>query len=127
MPFPLLAVPVGTWLMGLVTTAFTSFCTWLVSKMIYERAVAFALTTAFIFTAISLTLGISLSIKALIIGARITMPGSLGLATFFLPPNINTVFGIIVTVRVSRALYRWTIETFSAYVPTKYMGSKWAF
>ena len=62
----------------------------------------------------------SLTIKALIIGAQIAMPSSLGMATYFLPHNINQVLGLIVTIRVSHALYRWTVATMAQYTPAKY-------
>lgn len=119
MALPLIPVAGGffAWFLGLFTSTFTAFTAWMIGKNAYEKAVSFALITAFLVAAAALTVGISLSIKALIIGARIAMPSSLGMATYFLPSNVNTVLSIIVTLRVSAALYRWTVATMGAYVP----------
>jgi hypothetical protein len=103
---------------GLFTSAFTSFATWLITRFAYEKAIHYALVTAFLVAAAALTVGISVSVKALIIAAQVNMPNSLGMATYFLPGNINQVFGLIVTIRVSLSLYRWTVATMSAYLPS---------
>ena len=106
------------WLLGLFGSTFTTFTMWLIGKMVYEKAVRVALVTAFLVAAAALTLSVSLTIKALILGAQIAMPNSLGLATYFLPHNLNQILGLIVTIRVSAALYRWTVATMAAYTPT---------
>ena len=108
------------WLLGLFGSTFATFTTWLIGRMVYEKAVRVALVTAFVVAAAGLTLTVSLTIKALIIGAQIAMPSSLGMATYFLPHNINQVLGLIVTIRVSHALYRWTVATMAQYTPAKY-------
>lgn len=107
------------WLVGLLGSATTAAFTWFVSRMVFEKAVEYALITAFLIAATALTVSVSLAIKSAIFGARIFMPSSLGIATYFLPSNINIVFSIIVTIRVSRALYRWTVSTMAAYLPSK--------
>jgi len=119
MALPLLPIAGGlwAWFVGLFTSTFSAFTAWMIGKIAYEKAVQIALVTAFLVAAAALTVGVSLSIKALIIGARVAMPNSLGMATYFLPSNVNTVLSIIVTMRVSAALYRWTVATMGAYVP----------
>lgn len=119
MPLPLIPIAGGiwAWFIGLFTSTFSAFATWMIGKMAYEKAIQWVFVSAFLVAAASLTVGLSLAIKALIISARISMPSSLGMATYFLPSNVNTVFSIIVTLRVSAALYRWTVATMGAYVP----------
>ena len=116
MPLPL--VGFFPWLVGLFASAVGSLFTWLVTRFAFEKAIQSALITGFIVAATALFLGVTLSIKTLIFSARIFMPNSLGLATFFLPSNINTVFAIIFTARVSRSLYNWTVSVMSAYLPS---------
>ena len=112
------------WLVGLVTSAFTSFATFLIGRMVYEKAVHYALVTAFVVAAGALTVGLAASLKAAIFAVQIGMPNSLGAATYFLPSNINIIFGMIITIRVSNFLYRWTMSTMAAYVPNNpnYLG-----
>lgn len=117
MPLPVVAF--FPWLIGLLASVTTSAFTWFVSRMVFEKAVQYALITAFLVAAAALTVTVSLSIKAAIFAARVAMPNSLGMATYFLPGNINTVFAIIFTMRVSMALYRWTVATMSYYLPSK--------
>jgi FlaA1/EpsC-like NDP-sugar epimerase len=105
------------WFVGLTTSAFTSFTTFLIGKMLYEKAVRYALITAFLVAAAALTVTTSLMLKATILGIQIAMPNSLGMVTYFLPSNINQIFGAIITIRLSTLLYRWTVNTMSAYVP----------
>jgi len=114
---PLPAIGFFAWLFGLVTSSFTAFTTFLITKMVYEKAVQFAFVTAFLVAAGALTVSISLSIKATIIAAQIYLPPPMAVATYFLPSNINQIMGIIVTLRVSIALYRWTVSVMGAYLP----------
>lgn len=114
---PLPAVGFFAWLLGLVTSSFTSFATWLVARFAYEKAVQYALITAFLVAAATLMITLSLAVKAAIFGLQVAMPNSLGLATYFLPANINQIFAYIVTLRTSRFIYRWTVSTMSAYLP----------
>lgn len=123
---PLPAIGFFAWFLGLITSTFTTFVTWMIGRMVYEKAVHYALVTAFVIAASALTLTISLSIKALVIGAQIYMPSPYNQFTYFLPNNINQIFAIIVTTRVGLTLYRWTVSVLSAYVPTQYGGSRWA-
>lgn len=114
---PLPAVGFFAWLFGLVGSTFTTFTTWMIGRMVYEKAVHFSLVTAFLVAAAALTVSLSLAIKAAIMAAQIYMPAPLNQFTYFLPHNINQIFSLIVTARVSVTLYRWTVATMSAYVP----------
>lgn len=114
---PLPAIGFFGWLIGLVTSSFTSFATWLIGRMAYEKAVQYALITAFLVAAATAMVTLSLAVKAAIFGLQVAMPNSLGLATYFLPSNINQIFAYIVTLRTSRFIYRWTVSTMSAYLP----------
>lgn len=116
MPLPI-AGGIFAWLVGLFGSAIGSFATWLMQRMVYEKAIRYALITAFLVTASGLFLGVSLTIKAAVLALQYTMPASLVMVTFFLPSNINQILAAIVTVRVARTLYALTINTIRAYLP----------
>lgn len=111
---------VFVWLVGLVGSAATTAFTWFVARETYKTALHYARITAFVIVAGSMMLTVSLSIKAAIFAARVAMPSSLGMATYFLPGNINTVLAIFVTLRVSAALYAWTLRNVKIYTQTVY-------
>lgn len=111
-------MPILAWLIGIIGTTFTSFCTWLITRFVYEKAVRYALITAFLVAASALTVSVSLAIKAAVFAVQVGMPGPLAQMTYFLPGNINQVLAVIVTARVARSIYRWTVATMSAYVPS---------
>lgn len=109
--------PLWAWLVGLLGSLVTSVATWFVGRVAFEKAMQYALITAFIVASAALFLTLTISVKALILGARVAMPNSLGMATFFLPASVAQVFAAIVTVRVGASIYRWTIATMTAYLP----------
>jgi len=109
--------PIFAWFVGLLGSVVSAVGTWLVGRFAFERAITFALVTGFVVAAAALFVTLTLTVKAAVIGARVTMPGSLGMATFFLPPSIVQLIPVIVTARVSVALYRWTVNTMAAYLP----------
>ncbi len=109
--------PLWAWLVGLLGSLVTSIATFLVGRVAFEKAMQYALVTAFVVASAALFVTLTVSVKALILGARVTMPHSLGIATFFLPPSIGQIFATIVTVRVAASIYRWTVATMSAYLP----------
>jgi len=111
---------VFVWLVGLVGSAATAAFTWFVTRETYKAALHYARVTAFIIVAGSMFLAVSLTIKAAIFAARVSMPQSLGMATYFLPGNINTVLAIFVTLRVSAALYAWTLRNVKIITQTVY-------
>jgi len=113
---PLIA-PLWAWLVGLLGSVVSSVATWFVGRMAFQQAMHYALVTGFLVAAASLFVALTITIKAAILGARVAMPQSLGIATFFLPASIGQILAFIVTARVSVALYRWTVRTMSAYLP----------
>lgn len=117
MPLPI-AGGIFAWLIGLFATSMTSFLTWLMSRMIYERALQITLVTGFLIAISALTVSLAIGIKVAILAVRITMPGIISAGTYFLPSNINVVLSLIVSARVSVALYRWTVATLSYYLPS---------
>jgi len=112
-----IVAPLWTWLVGLLGSLFASFATWLMGRFVFERAVTYALLTAFLVASAALFLALTMAVKSAILGARVSMPQTLGVATFFLPGSIAQILSIIVTVRVSASVYRWTVNTMSAYIP----------
>lgn len=113
---PLLA-PLWAWLVGLLGALFSTVATWLIGRFAFDRAVTYALITAFLVASSALFLAVTVAIKGALLAARISMPNSLGMATFFLPASISQILAFIVTARVSASVYRWTVSTMSAYVP----------
>lgn len=109
--------PLWAWLVGLLGSLVSSLATWFIGRMAVDRAFHYALVTAFLFTCATLFLALTVTVKAAVIGARVAMPDTLGMATFFLPPSTPVMFSTIVTVRVSVALYNWTVTTLAAYLP----------
>ena len=116
MPLPI-AGGVFAWLVGLFGSLLGSFTTWLMQRMVYERAVHIALVTAFLVAAGALTVTLSVTIKALVLSARTNLPSFIAAGTYFLPSNLNVILSVIITARVSVALYRWTVATFASYLP----------
>lgn len=111
------AVPFFAWFASLFGTTITTVFTWLTTKFVYERAVQIMLVSAFIVAATGLFLGVTLTVKAAVLAARVTMPPILAQATFFLPANLNQVIATIVTIRVARVVHRWTVGVMMAYLP----------
>lgn len=121
MPLPIVG-GFFAWLVGLFGSSLGAMVTWLMARMVYERALHIALVTGFLIAASALTVTLSLTIKALILAARVSMPSILVAGTYFLPSNINVIFSLIVTIRVSVSLYRWTVSTLAAYLPGTAVG-----
>lgn len=113
---PLIA-PLWAWLVGLLGSLVTTVATWLIGRVAFDRAMHYALVTAFVVAVAALFLALTVSVKALILGARVAMPNSLAIATFFLPGSIAQIIASIVTARVSVGVYRWTVATMAAYLP----------
>ena len=106
------------WLVSLFASSITALATWFMGRFAFETALRYTLITGFIGVAAALFLALTLSVKAAIFGARVAMPASLGMVTYFLPASISQIFAFIVTLRVSAALYRWTVSVMSAYLPS---------
>jgi hypothetical protein len=87
------------------------------TRMAVDKALHYALVTGFLVTVAGLFLALTLSVKAMILAARVAMPSSLGLCTYFLPSDAPLMVSTIVTMRVSVSVYRWTVETLGAYLP----------
>lgn len=109
--------PIWAWLVGLLGAVVTNVATWLIGRVAIEKAFQYALITGFLVAASALFVTLSLTVKALIIGARVGMPANLSAFTYFLPADINNIFAVAVTARLSVAIYRWTVRTMSAYLP----------
>ena len=113
---PIIA-PVWGWLVGLLGAVVSSVATFLVGRVAFDLAVRYALITGFLVASAGLFLALTLAVKTMVLGARVAMPGTLGVATFFLPGSSGQLFGLVVTVRVSSSIYRWTVATMGSYLP----------
>jgi len=111
------ALAIFPWIVSLLGAVVSSVATWFIGRVVFERAIHYALITGFLIASAALFVALVVAVKTLILGARVAMPQTLGLATFFLPPSISQIFATIVTVRVSASVYRWTVSTMAAYLP----------
>jgi len=116
MPFPILAVGFFPWLVGLFSSILGGLYTWFVSFVALRSAAQFALVTAYVIAIAAITVTVATVIKGFIFAIQVTMPASLGAATYFLPNNINVIMGAYVSMRVAYYLYTWTSHRLTAYV-----------
>lgn len=73
------------------------------------------LGTGIVLAAAGVTIGMALAVKALIIGARVTMPASLGASTYFLPSNINLIIAAYITFRLIHFIHQWTLKNMERF------------
>lgn len=107
MPAPLIGG--ALWAIGSVMGAFLVKLYDFLFKFIAEKwAYRTVFGTAFILAVAGLTVVMAGTVKAIVIGARVGMPGSLGAATYFLPSNINLIIAAYVSARVVVYVYKWT-------------------
>lgn len=110
-------MPLAAWLVSLFGTVLSSFMTWFMARFAYETALRITLTTAFLVTAAAMAAALSLTIKTAVMSAQVDLPPIFAGAVMFLPPNLNKVMAIIITIRISKLLYQWTVSGLSAYLP----------
>lgn len=110
MALPIVPVLIGA-LGAVVSKVFEFFFTFFAFKLARNLAIA----TAAIALAGGLTVSMIVGLKLLVIGARYTMPSSLGAATFFLPSNIYIVIPLMVTVRTSHFIWQWSMKNLTRY------------
>lgn len=73
------------------------------------------LGTGIVLAVAGITVGMAVAVKALIIGARVTMPSSLGASTYFLPSNINIIIAAYITFRLVYFVYQWTLKNMERF------------
>lgn len=110
-------MPIAAWLVSVFGSALSSIMAWLMARFAYETALKITLTTAFLATVAGMASALSLTIKAAVMQAAVGLPGWLGMAVQFVPPNINQVLAIAITVRISKLLYQVTVNGMAAYLP----------
>lgn len=110
-------MPFAAWLVSLFGTVLSSAMTWFMARFAYETALKITLTTAFLVTAAAMATALSLTIKTAVMSAQVSLPPIIAGAVMFLPPNLNKVMAIIITIRISKLLYQWTVSGLSAYLP----------
>ena len=121
MPLPIVG-GFFAWLVGLFGTSIGTLVTWLMARMVYERAFHIAMVTGFLVAAGTLTVTLAVTFKAAVLALKMTLPPILASGLYFLPSNINVFFATIITVRVAASLYRWTVATLAAYMPGTAVG-----
>lgn len=116
MPLPV-AGGLFAWLVGLFGSAIGGFATWLMQRFVYEKAIHYALVTAFLVAAAGMFLAVTLSVKAAVIAVQVGMPNSLAIVTYFLPGNLGQIIALLVTARLALNIYTWTTRVMAAYLP----------
>lgn len=111
-------MPLAAWLVSLFGTVLSSFMTWFMARFAYETALRITLTTAFLVTAAAMATALSLTIKTAVMSAQVGLPPFIAGAVMFLPPNLNKVMAIIITIRIAKLLYQWTLAGIAAYLPS---------
>lgn len=112
MPLPVIAF--FPWLVGLFASVMGGLFTWVTVFVGARLAFKFVLITSYLLAVATITAAIAITVKAMIIGIQTTMPTTLGVATYFLPNNINAVVGVYVGMRVSFSLYAWAKDRLTA-------------
>lgn len=117
MPAPL--VGGALWAIGALLGALASKLFDFVFKFVAVK-LAWRITvgTSFVLAASAVTLTMALAVKALIIGARIAMPASLGASTYFLPSNINIIIGLYISARLIVFVWQWTLRNMERFMAT---------
>lgn len=110
-------MPLAAWLVSLFGTVLSSFMSWLMARFAYETALRITLTTAFLVTAAATATALSLTIKTAVMSAQVGLPPIFAGAVMFLPPNLNKVMAIIITIRIAKYLHKWTLDAMRAYIP----------
>lgn len=109
MPAPLvggLLWGIGSLLGLLVTRLYDFFFRFMAEKWAYRAIIG----TAFVLAVGAITVGMAAAVKALVVGARVLMPSSLGASTYFLPSNINLIIGAYISARLVVYVYEWTLK-----------------
>lgn len=116
MPLPVVG-GLFAWLVGLFGSAIGGFATWLMQRFVYEKAIHYALITAFLGSAAAMFVAVTLAVKAAVIAIQISMPNSLAIVTYFLPGNLGQIIALLVTSRIALNIYTWTVRVMAAYLP----------
>lgn len=103
------------WLMTVLGALVTQVFTLAFKFFAYKIARNIAIFSAFIVVSTGLTLAMAYSIKALLVGARVLMPSMLASATYFLPSNLNLIFSLFITIRLTHFIWRWSMRNFSKF------------
>lgn len=110
-------MPLAAWLVSVFGSALASMMSWLMARFAYETALRITLTTAFLATAAAMATALSLTIKAAVMSAAVGLPSFLLASLQFVPSNLNQVMAIVITIRISKFIYQWTVNGLSAYLP----------
>lgn len=109
MPLPI-AGGIAAWFLGLIGAVASKAFTWAMLFFAHRTAVSVARAVAFITVSGSLVVALSVAMKVAILAVQTAMPPSLAAFTYFLPSNLNQIFAVFVTLRISTFLYSWTVR-----------------
>jgi len=109
------------WLVTLLGLVVRRVFTLVFGIFVFKVAQRIAIASAAILLAATLTLAMASAIKGLIVAARVTMPNTLGLATYFLPSDINVLVSVFVTIRVTHFIWSWTMKNLARFTMTVHL------
>lgn len=112
MPVPVLAF--FPWLIGAFGSALGALFTWFAGFLALRIAARFAMVAGYVLAVATITATVAIAVKAIVYGAQMAMPLSLGAATYFLPNNINVIIGAYVSMRVTYYLAMWLKDRVTA-------------
>lgn len=110
MALPLMPIVISA-LGAVVTKVFGFFFEFLAYKLARNLAIGVAAVLA----AAALTLAMAQGIKVAIMAARVALPPAFSAGLAFIPPNLNQVVALIITVRVSHFIWQWSMKNLSRY------------
>lgn len=110
MPIPLAGVVVGA--LGAVVAKVFGF--WF-QFFAYKLARNIAVATGALLACAALTVTMAQAIKVALLLVRVTMPQTLAVATYFLPPNTNQIISVMITIATARFIYSWSVKNLTRY------------
>lgn len=110
MALPLLPIVISA--LGAVVAKVFDF---LYQFLAYKLARNLAVGVGAVVAAAALTLTMAQSIKVAVMAARAALPPAFAAGLAFVPPNVNQVIAIIITVRISHFIWQWSMKNLARY------------
>jgi hypothetical protein len=105
-------VPVIISALGALVTATFGFCYKFLGYWLAKRLAIGSATVALVSAA---TLAMAQSIKLLILGTQVVLPAKYAAGLAFLPPNLNQILAIYISVRITHFIFQWSMKNLARY------------
>jgi hypothetical protein len=103
------------WIVGVLGAVLSRLFTWILEIVAYRLVRQMLIAVAVITVFSALFIGVVVTVKSAVVAVRVLMPPSLAAYTYFLPANLHTILGTIVTIRVAIQVYRWMVANLNIY------------